>query len=116
MVTKAIVPDYALGTHVAALGLTFSDLQAIPASFSEGAFIGEHGSFNRNPPAGYKVVFVPIRDGQPSGNPVDFFSDLVVKEGHARRWPVGGVVDRHGLLRVADYLGHLAMRASSGMI
>src|SRR3546814_11907674 len=74
---KAIVPDYALGTHVAALGLTFSDPQAIPASFSEGAFIGEHGSFNRNPPAGYKVVFVPFRDGKPSGNPVDFLSDFV---------------------------------------
>src|SRR3546814_1882316 len=86
---KAIVPDYALGTHVAALGLTFSDPQAIPASFSEGAFIGEHGSFNRNPPAGYKVVFVPFRDGKPSGNPVDFLSDFVDKEGNARGRRIG---------------------------
>src|SRR3546814_11221078 len=79
----------ALGTHVAALGLTFSDPQAIPASFSEGAFIGEHGSFNRNPPAGYKVVFVPFRDGKPSGNPVDFLSDFVDKEGNARGRRIG---------------------------
>lgn len=114
MVAKAIVPDYALGTHVAALGLTFSDPQAMPASFSDGAFIGEHGSFNRNPPAGYKVVFVPFRDGKPNGNPVDFVSDFVDKEGNARGRPVGVVLDQQGALLVADDVGNIVWRVSSG--
>src|SRR3546814_829041 len=70
-VAASIAPDYALGSHVAALGLSFS-APAMGGEFADGAFVGEHGSWNRDPPVGYKVVFVPFRDGRPAGNLIDF--------------------------------------------
>jgi len=112
IVAKAIVPDYALGTHVAALGLVFSDQRAMPPAFAEGAFIGEHGSFNRNPASGYAVVFVPFRDGKPSGKPVDFVTDFLDGKGNARGRPVGVTLDRQGALLVADDVGNVVWRVS----
>ncbi|TCH98220.1 sorbosone dehydrogenase family protein [Roseococcus sp. SYP-B2431] len=102
-VASAIRPDYSLGSHVAALGLAFST-PAMGANFAEGAFIGEHGSWNRRVASGYRVSFVPFRDGQPSGDPVDFVSGFLDGEGNARGRPVGVTVDPRGALIVADDL------------
>ena len=85
LVAKAIVPDYALGNHVAPLGLTFARGSMLPEPYTNGAFIGEHGSWNRNPRSGYKVVFVPFVDGQPAGKPVDVLTGFVSAEGDAHR-------------------------------
>ena len=101
MVTKAIVPDYALGNHVAPLGLTFARGSMLPEPYTNGAFVGEHGSWNRNPRSGYKVVFVPFVDGQPAGKPLDVLTGFVSAEGDALRpsgrggnRQVGGVAGR----------------------
>ena len=109
MAAKAIAPDYALGSHVAALGLVFSDAR-MPARFAEGAFIGEHGSWNRKPHSGYKVVFVPFTGGQPSGPPVDFLTGFLSADGKAYGRPVGVVLDRRGALLVADDVGNTVWR------
>jgi len=106
MVSKAIAPDYALGTHVAPLGLTFSDSRAMPTNFSNGVFVGEHGSWNRNPQAGYKVVFIPFMNGKPSGMPVDFLTDFLSADGEAQGRPVGVTLDQRGALLVADDVGN----------
>ncbi|SMC38316.1 sorbosone dehydrogenase family protein [Novosphingobium sp. B1] len=102
MVRKAIKPDYALGSHVAALGLTFVSGQGMGGKFREGAFVGEHGSWNRNDRSGYKVVFVPFSGGRPSGKPIDFLTGFLA-DGEARGRPVGVLFDapRNRLL-VAD--------------
>jgi len=110
MVSKAIVPDYALGSHVAPLGLTFSNGHAMPSAFANGVFIGEHGSWNRDPPSGYKVVFVPFSKGKPSGMPVDFLTGFLNKEGKARGRPVGVTFDKAGALLVADDVGNVIWR------
>src|SRR5205807_881905 len=89
MVAKAIVPDYALGNHVAALGLTFHAGGLLPAQYRDGAFIGEHGSWNRKPPSGYKIVFVPFSDGRPSGPPLDVLTGFLSADGDALGRPVG---------------------------
>ena len=107
-VAAAIVPDYALGSHVAALGLAFST-PAIGARFAEGVFVGEHGSWNRSDPSGYKVVFVPFRNGRPAGEPVDFVTGFL-HEGKARGRPVGVTVDPRGALIVADDLSNTIWR------
>jgi len=112
MVTKAIVPDYALGTHVAALGLAFSDSRLMSADFAHGAFIGEHGSYNRNPKSGYKVVFVPFKDGRPNGDPIDFVTGFLDSEGNARGRPVGVALDQQGALLVADDVGNIVWRVT----
>ncbi len=105
LVAKAIVPDYALGPHVAALGLTFSRGGKLPAKFANGAFVGEHGSWNRDPRSGYKVVFVPFDDnGHPAGPPVDVLTGFV-KDGGALGRPVGVALDKLGALLVADDVG-----------
>jgi len=105
-VARAIVPDYALGSHVAPLGLAFSREGALPRTFASGAFIGEHGSWNRKPPSGYKVVFVPFRDGRPAGEPVDVLTGFLDSDGKARGRPVGVALDRQGNLLVADDVGN----------
>lgn len=110
-VAAAIAPDYSLGAHVAALGLAFST-PALGAPFAEGVFIGEHGSWNRTPPAGYKVVFVPFRDGRPTGEPVDFVTGFLNAEGNARGRPVGVTVDPRGALILCDDLTSTVWRVT----
>lgn len=109
-VAEAIQPDYSLGSHVAALGLAFSTA-AMGERFAEGAFIGEHGSWNRSVPVGFKVVFVPFRDGQPAGEPIDFVAGFL-SDGKARGRPVGVAVDPRGALIVADDLSNTVWRVS----
>ena len=106
LVARAVKPDYALGSHVAALGLVFSKQP-------EGAFIGEHGSWNRSPPSGYKVVFVPFSEGKPSGKPVDILTGFLSDDGQARGRPVGVAIDRKGALLVADDVGNVVWRVTS---
>lgn len=113
-VAQAIAPDYALGAHVAALGLAFSQARGFPAAFADGAFIGLHGSWNRSKPVGYKVVFVPFVSGQPHGDPVDVLTGFLDKDGNARGRPVGVAFDRHGALLVADDVGNEVWRVSAG--
>ncbi|MBU8539227.1 PQQ-dependent sugar dehydrogenase [Falsiroseomonas tokyonensis] len=108
-VAATIRPDYALGAHVAALGVDFSE-PAMGPDFAEGAFVGEHGSWNRTPPSGYRVVFVPFRDGRPAGEPVDFVTGFLNSEGNARGRPVGVTVDPRGALIVADDLSNTVWR------
>ncbi len=112
VVATAIKPDYSLGSHVAALGLAFSNA-AVGGPFTNGVFIGEHGSWNRDRPAGYKVVFVPFANGMPAGEPVDFatgFHDP--KSGLTRGRPVGVAVDAKGAVYVADDLANTIWRIS----
>jgi glucose/arabinose dehydrogenase len=113
LVAKAVKPDYALGTHVAALGLAFAEGAALPAPFTQGAFIGEHGSWNRKPRSGYAVVFVPFADGRPSGAPIDVLTGFVDGEGHALGRPVGVAIDRKGALLVADDVGNTIWRVTA---
>ncbi len=110
-VASAIKPDYALGSHVAALGVDFSE-PAMGAQFAEGVFVGEHGSWNRATPAGYKVVFVPFRDGRPSGKPIDFVTGFFGTDGKTRGRPVGVTVDPRGALIVADDLSNTIWRVT----
>jgi glucose/arabinose dehydrogenase len=110
-VAAAIRPDYALGSHVAALGLAFST-PAIGAAFAQGAFVGQHGSWNRSVPSGYRVIFVPFRDGRPSGDPIDFVSGFLNSDGNARGRPVGVTVDPRGAVIVADDLTNTIWRIS----
>jgi glucose/arabinose dehydrogenase len=110
LVAKAIAPDYALGNHVAPLGLTFSSGNALPDTYRNGAFVGMHGSWNRRPHSGYKVVFVPFADGRPSGKPVDVLTGFLSEDGDARGRPVGVEIDRRGALLVADDVGNVVWR------
>jgi glucose/arabinose dehydrogenase len=113
LVEKAIVPDYALGSHVAPLGLVFYDKTLFPQQFSGGAFIGEHGSWNRKPLSGYRVVFVPFRDGRPSSPaPLDILTGFVDADGKAMGRPVGVAVDGKGALLVADDVGNVIWRVT----
>ncbi|WP_434458191.1 sorbosone dehydrogenase family protein [Stutzerimonas urumqiensis] len=110
LVAAAIKPDYALGAHVAALGLDFSSPVMGP-QFAEGAFVGMHGSWNREQPAGYKVVFVPFSNGRPSGEPVDFVTGFQT-DGKTMGRPVGVTVDPQGALIVADDLANIVWRVT----
>ena len=112
MVAKAVVPDYALGSHVAPLGMTFSDARGMPPQFASGVFVGEHGSWNRKPLSGYKVVFVPFIDGRPSGQPVDFLTGFLTNDEKAQGRPVGVALDKRGALLVADDVGNAIWRVS----
>ncbi len=112
LVKEAIVPDYALGNHVAPLGLTFAEGSALPAPYQSGAFIGEHGSWNREPRAGYKVVFVPFEGGSPSGKPIDVLTGFLNEDGKARGRPVGVEIDSKGGLLVADDVGNTVWRVT----
>ncbi len=113
LVSKALPPDYALGAHVAALGLAYSGDNALPDSMSNGMFIGEHGSWNREVPAGYKVVFVPFSGGKPNGLPIDVLTGFVSSNGEAWGRPVGVAMDKRGGLLVADDVGNVIWRAAS---
>jgi glucose/arabinose dehydrogenase len=112
LVAGVVVPDYALGTHVAALGLTFYDGALLPARYRGGAFIGQHGSWNRSPKLGYKVVFVPFSAGWPAGPLEDVLTGFLDEAGNARGRPVGVVVDRSGALLVADDVGNVVWRVA----
>ncbi|MES2682096.1 MAG: sorbosone dehydrogenase family protein [Pseudomonadota bacterium] len=113
MVAKAIKPDYALGSHTASLGLSNAVGAALPAPFTSGLFIGQHGSWNRKPRSGYKVIFVPFTAGKPDGAPVDLLTGFVDEQGNALGRPVGVAIDRRGALLVADDVGNIIWRVSS---
>ncbi len=110
LVRRALAPDYALGSHVAALGVDFATGGGLGGPYSEGAFVGQHGSWNRNDPSGYKVVFVPFRNGRPSGDPIDLVTGFL-KDGNARGRPVGVTYDApRGALLVADDVSNTVWR------
>ena len=113
LVAKAIAPDYAVGPHTASLGLTFAEGNTLPAQFKEGAFIGQHGSWNRKPHSGYKVIFVPFSAGKPTGQPVDVLTGFLNKDEDAMGRPVGVVIDQQGDLLVADDVGNKVWRVSA---
>ncbi len=113
LVVKAIPPDYALGTHTASLGLTFYAGMLLPEHYRGGAFVGQHGSWNRNPPAGYRVIFVPFANGKPNGMPEEILTGFLDAKGNALGRPVGVTVDRAGALLVADDVGNRIWRVTS---
>jgi glucose/arabinose dehydrogenase len=112
LVATAMVPDYALGAHTACLGLAFYDADALPGKYMGGAFIGQHGSWNRNPRSGYKVIFVPFADGRAAGPPEDVLTDFLSTKGEAFGRPVGVAIDRTGALLVADDVGNAIWRVT----
>jgi len=112
LVAKAIVPDYALGAHTASLGLASSSGNTLSPAFANGMFVGQHGSWNRNPRSGYKVIFVPFTAGRPSGMPVDVLTGFLTPDGNAMGRPVGVAVDKRGALLVADDVGNVIWRVS----
>jgi glucose/arabinose dehydrogenase len=112
-VAQARVPDFALGSHVAALGLASARGNSLPEAFAEGMFIGLHGSWNRKPHSGYKVIFVPFAEGRPSGMPVEVLSGFLSPKGKAYGRPVGVAVDHQGALLVADDVGRRVWRVSA---
>ena len=113
LVAKAIKPDYALGSHTASLGLSNAVGSTLPAPFTSGMFIGQHGSWNRKPRSGYKVIFVPFANGMPVGSPIDVLTGFVNDEGQALGRPVGVAIDTRGALLVADDVGNIIWRVSS---
>ena len=110
LVAKAIVPDYALGAHTGSLGLTFNSGNGFGAAYGNGAFIGQHGSWNRDPPSGYKVIFVPFANGKPSGPPRDVITGFLSDKGEAMGRPVGVAIATDGSLLVADDVGNKVWR------
>lgn len=110
LVATALVPDYALGAHTASLGLAFSRPGALPASMHRGVFVGQHGSWNRKPKSGYKVIFVPFSGSQPAGIPIDVLTGFIDGHGEALGRPVGVALDRQGALLVADDVGNVVWR------
>ncbi len=114
LVAKALVPDYALGAHTASLGLAASTGTTLPTRFAHGMFVGQHGSWNRRPHSGYRVVFVPFDGTQPSGAaPLDVLTGFLDDQGQAFGRPVGVVIDRQGGLLVADDVGNVIWRVSA---
>ena len=113
LVAKAKKPDFALGSHVAPLGLAFDSGSRLPAPFRDGAFIGQHGSWNRDPFSGYNVVFVPFKGGRPSGLPVEVLNGFVNDKGEANGRPVGVAIDGRGALLVADDVGNAIWRVTA---
>lgn len=113
LVAQAIKPDYALGAHTASLGLTFYTGDALPERYRHGAFVGQHGSWNRKPRSGYKVVFVAFEDGKPQGLPEDILTGFVSDEGEALGRPVDVAVDSQGYLLVTDDVGNRVWRVST---
>ncbi len=110
MVAKSVAPDYALGAHVAPLGMAFSNPKTMPAALANGVFVGEHGSWNRKPLSGYKVTFVPFAGGKPSGKKIDVLTGFTSPEGNAYGRPVGVAFDKQGGLLVADDVGNVIWR------
>jgi glucose/arabinose dehydrogenase len=113
LVAKAIKPDYGLGAHVAALGLANAEGAALSTRFDRGMFVGLHGSWNRQPRSGYSVVFVPFREGKPSGMPTEVLGGFVGASGDAYGRPVGVAIDRRGALLVADDVGNTVWHVSA---
>ncbi|MEA1673066.1 sorbosone dehydrogenase family protein [Nitrospirillum sp. BR 11163] len=113
LVARAIVPDYTLSTHVAPLGMVFYTGNALPSSYQGGAFVGEHGSWNRKIPNGYKVIFIPFSNGRPSGQPVDVVTGFLDQGGKAHGRPVGLAVDKAGALLIADDVGNTVWRVTA---
>ena len=113
LVARAIVPDYALGPHTASLGLAFADGARLGPGYADGAFVGQHGSWNRKPPSGYKVIFVPFEDGRPAGAAVDVLTDFLDPDGNARGRPVGVAIAKDGALLVADDVGNAVWRVTT---
>jgi glucose/arabinose dehydrogenase len=112
LVARAIAPDYALGAHTAPLGLAYAQASSLPARFRGGMFVGQHGSWNRRPRSGYKVIFVPFTNGRPAGDPLDVLTDFVLENGDARGRPVGVALDKQGSLLVADDVGNAVWRVT----
>jgi glucose/arabinose dehydrogenase len=110
LVAQAIAPDYALGPHTASLGLAFNEGKLFPHHYANGAFVGQHGSWNRKPRSGYKVIFVPFANGRPDGEPEDVLTGFVDADGHAQGRPVGVAIDHNGALLVADDVGNVVWR------
>jgi glucose/arabinose dehydrogenase len=113
MVARAIAPDYAVGSHTAALGMAFAENNALPAPFNHGAFVSLHGSWNRKPRSGYKVIFVPFMAGRATGQPVDLLTGFLNEKGEAMGRPVGITSDHKGGVLVADDVGNKVWRISA---
>ena len=113
LVRVALNPDYALGPHTASLGLAFADRARLGPRFREGVFIGQHGSWNRNPRSGYAVIFIPFAGGRPIGPPIDVLTGFLTDDGKAQGRPVGVAIDRTGALLVADDVGNKVWRVSA---
>lgn len=112
LVADAIAPDYALGAHTASLGLSFASGNRLGPNFKDGAFIGQHGSWNRKPRSGYRVIFVPFAEGQPAGDPIEVLTGFLVND-RAKGRPVGVEIARDGALLVADDVGNTIWRVSA---
>ena len=113
LVATAIVPDYALGPHTSSLGLASSRGTTLPAPFRGGMFVAQHGSWNRKPFSGYRVIFVAFAHGKPSGEPIEVLTDFLDNRGNARGRPVSVAIDRHGALLVADDVGNTIWRVTA---
>ena len=113
LVATALVPDYALGAHTASLGLTNADGNLLGAAFAHGMFVGQHGSWNRKPFSGYKVIFVPFTAGRPAGPPIDVLTGFLDEQDNAQGRPVGVAIDRRGGLLVADDVGNTIWRVTA---
>ena len=110
--SRSNVIRFALGAHTASLGLTFNTGNLFPPEMAGGAFVGQHGSWNRKPRAGYKVIFVPFADGKPAGKPQDVLTGFLNDNGEAQGRPVGVRIDKHGALLVADDVGNAVWRVT----
>jgi glucose/arabinose dehydrogenase len=110
---KAIAPDYGLSSHVAPLGMAFSQASSLPPAYRSGVFVGEHGSWDRSPLNGYKVIYVPFQGGRPSGPPQDVVTGFVTPDSKSRGRPVGVALDRSGALLIADDIGNVVWRVTS---
>jgi glucose/arabinose dehydrogenase len=114
VVASALVPDYALGPHTASIGLAASVGSALPARFASGMFVGQHGSWNRRPHSGYRVIFVPFEGARPTGAaPLEVLTGFLDAQGGAHGRPVGVAVDRRGALLVADDVGNVVWHVTA---
>lgn len=113
LVATAIRPDYALGAHTASLGLVSAQGATLPPPLTNGMFVGQHGSWNRKPKSGYKVIFVPFAGGKPSGPAVDVLTGFLNEKGQAMGRPVGVAIEKTGALLVADDVGNVIWRVSA---
>ncbi len=113
LVKRATVPDYALGPHTGSLGLAYAVTTSLPGALTRGMFVGQHGSWNRKPHSGYKVIFVPFSGGKPSGDPIDVLTGFLTEEGDAMGRPVGVAIDTQGALLVADDVGNTIWRVTA---
>ena len=112
LVAKAVAPDYAVGTHTASLGIAFAEGAKLPQAFTSGLFVAQHGSWNRRPKSGYKVIYVPFQDGKPAGQPTDVLTGFLDADEHAQGRPVGVAIDKQGALLVTDDVGKVVWRVS----